>query len=360
MSRPERMLVSLLRQLCEEEGIAFTALGDGRTLRLARAGQIRHVYGFHLELNSATAQLIANDKVAAYNVLAHCGVPAVEHRQFLRPGAGSEPDTPGSEGNWRDIFAFFCRHDQDLVCKISTATGGDSVTRVQSPAALEHAVHRLFAKSRSISLSPYIEIREEYRVIMFEGRPLLTYAKERPCVIGDGQRSLFELMLADYPDYRPGRLSERLQYVPALGEKILLNWKHNLGRGARARLLEDPVLCGELHALAVQAAQALGIRFASVDIVAGPAGLAVLEINAGIMMERFARQGEREYAIALGIYRQALREMMKPTLAEPIRSKASASLRLSAHRQGLYPAGAHPLHRTERFVRDAGRPGKID
>ncbi|HEY9840536.1 MAG TPA: hypothetical protein V6D23_08790 [Candidatus Obscuribacterales bacterium] len=308
MPHPDRILIAMLAEICAEAGIRLTPLSDDWTLRLEKAGRVGHVYGYNFELNSAAAQLIASDKYATFCLLRHCGVPAIPHRMFLHPALAADylPDT----GNWAAILAFFAEHAQDVVCKLNTGSGGYHVTRARSVPELEACVYRLFRDARAICLAPFVQILNEYRIFIHHHQAPLIYRKERPFVTGDGQRRLFELVYDKY-----ARLpAESADVIPLAGATIELNWKHNLAQGAKARIVQDLELAAFLQDLALQAARALGIRLAAVDIVETPDGPAVLEVNSGIMMESFARQGEREYALARDFYRQVVLEMIEESL----------------------------------------------
>ena len=72
---------------------------------------------------------------------------------------------------------------------------------------------------------------------------------------------------------------------PASGEEVPINWRHNLGQGAEAQLIDEcDTTYKPITTLALMAANVLGIALASVDVVSTHQGLRVLEINSGIMM----------------------------------------------------------------------------
>jgi glutathione synthase/RimK-type ligase-like ATP-grasp enzyme len=226
---------------------------------------------------------------------------------------------PG-EGNWPQLSGLFKRWNSDVVCKPNDGTGGRDVFRVRDLVQLERAIHLLLAKARACAISPFVEIQDEFRVLMLDGRGLLIYRKCRPSVTGDGRRKLVDL-LADWlklhdantpaPDTKLKALGKlewtarQLQRVPLNGEKISINWRHNLGHGtAPDELMKNTAGRRRLVQLAGKAMKALRLRVASVDIVVLPNGShLVLEVNSGIMMEQFA---ETSRARALDVYRQIL------------------------------------------------------
>jgi glutathione synthase/RimK-type ligase-like ATP-grasp enzyme len=77
-----------------------------------------------------------------------------------------------------------------------------------------------------------------------------------------------------------------LDEVPAAGRRHALNWRHNLGAGAQAAVLEQgDAGAGACIAIAVEAARSIEMRFGSIDVVSVNGTWKVLEINSGVMME---------------------------------------------------------------------------
>jgi glutathione synthase/RimK-type ligase-like ATP-grasp enzyme len=67
------------------------------------------------------------------------------------------------------------------------------------------------------------------------------------------------------------------------------DWRHNLDAGAKPVLMEDGDLRAACANPAVDAANAIGITFASIDLVRVDGVWRVLEINSGVMMEALAK-----------------------------------------------------------------------
>jgi glutathione synthase/RimK-type ligase-like ATP-grasp enzyme len=120
-----------------------------------------------------------------------------------------------------------------------------------------------------VALTPFVEVDAEYRVVMLDGEPQLVYEK----LAGDGE------------------------------------WRHNLGLGGRAVDVDDDARSAVLAGLAVRAMEAIGLRFGSVDVVEVAGASFVLEINAGVMMERYGRSSEARRTRVDEIYDRAVAAM---------------------------------------------------
>ena len=102
--------------------------------------------------------------------------------------------------------------------------------------------------SAGLVISPYLAIEDEVRVVQLGDVPLVVYSKRR------------------------GR-----------------DWRHNLDAGAKPVLLEDGAARAVCVKLAIDAARAIGIVFASIDLVRVDGTWRVLEINSGVMMEALGK-----------------------------------------------------------------------
>jgi glutathione synthase/RimK-type ligase-like ATP-grasp enzyme len=146
------------------------------------------------------------------------------------------------------MFGLLRKHPNGLVIKPNEGTSGRSVFRVANAIELDAAVTEIFSSHLSLAISPYVEIADEIRVILLDDVPRVVYRKQRGS-----------------------------------------DWRHNLEFGAQPVLLEQGDARDACVALAIRAARAIGIRFASVDIVRVGAEWRVLEINSGVMMEMLGK-----------------------------------------------------------------------
>jgi glutathione synthase/RimK-type ligase-like ATP-grasp enzyme len=241
----QRIFVDAVRQYCTANGIQCEVKAQGWLIVMARGGNRRFAFGYDVGLNSAIAHRIANDKTATAEVLALCAVACIPHTLFLSPKLGKHIVPDGSR---EAMFSLLQRHPNGLVIKPNEGTSGRFVFRVTSEEELERAVEEVFSSHLSLVVSPFVEIEEEVRVILLDDVPLVVYSKER-----------------------------------------VSDWRHNLDFGGRPHLLQQGETREACVAIATKAANAIGIRFASVDVVRVGGALKILEINSGVMMEALGK-----------------------------------------------------------------------
>jgi glutathione synthase/RimK-type ligase-like ATP-grasp enzyme len=316
----ERELVRVIRDVCTDLGLLVTPLGEGWILRISRSdgSPVGHIHGYSFDLNPAATHAIACDKAATCEVLRATGVPTIEHRLILHPDMARYVP---HRGTWESLLAAWREWNCDAVVKDNAGTGGRGVSRCRTLVQLEQAVYRIFTQTQSIAISPFIDIEQELRFVMLDGKCEAMYEKVRAGVMGDGSATLLELMgrhgsirgaaLGAFLENLDEADRAQLARVPAQGEQCLLNWRHNLGQGATARFVShaEPGVA-EALAVAKRAASALHLRFGSVDVVrARGAGPRVLEANSGVMMEFLARSLPTGKQLARTVYRNAIAAM---------------------------------------------------
>jgi glutathione synthase/RimK-type ligase-like ATP-grasp enzyme len=245
MADGERIFVQAIRRYCAARGIAVDVRASGWLIAMRRGDQRHFAFGYDIGLNSAIAHRLANDKSATSEALALEGVPSIPHHLFLNPKLGKNVVGP----TWRDaMLEVFHDHPQGVVMKPNEGTSGRSVFKVTTEAELDHAVGEVFSMSAGLVISPYVAIEDEVRVVLLDDVPLVVYSKQRGT-----------------------------------------DWRHNLDAGAKPVLLEDGEVRTACAKLAIAAASAIGITFASIDVILVDGTWRVLEINSGVMMEALAK-----------------------------------------------------------------------
>jgi glutathione synthase/RimK-type ligase-like ATP-grasp enzyme len=295
MLNSQRIFVEAIKRYCAKRRISVDVRSQGWLIVMQRGTRRHFAFGYDVGLNSAMAHRLANDKSATSEVLKLSGVDCIPHALFLNPRLN---EYVAGSGSWEAMIDLLARHPNGLVVKPNEGTSGKSVFRAASKTSLELATTRIFTANLSVAIAPYVDIDDEVRVVLVDDVPAVVYSKSRPFVTGDGKRSLLELALAAVPAERrstvlPGMIvdlerSELDAIVPA-GERRVLNWRHNLESGAAPILLDQGATREACVALAVKAARAIGIRFASVDVVSVAGRWQILEVNSGVMMESLSK-----------------------------------------------------------------------
>ncbi|MGL9622249.1 RimK-like protein [Bradyrhizobium sp. U531] len=259
MASGERIFVQAIRHYCAEHGIAVDVHAGGWLIAMTSGNTRRFAFGYDIGLNSAIAHRLANDKSATSEALALANVPSIPHHLFLNPKLGEKVVGAGWRGAMLEQLA---QNPQGIVVKPNEGTSGRAVFKVTTEAELDHAIGEVFAMSTGLVISPYVAIEEEVRVILLGDVPLVVYSKQRGA-----------------------------------------DWRHNLDAGARPVLLEDGEMRTACAMLASHAARAIGIMFASIDVVRVDGEWRVLEINSGVMMEAL---GKLHPELVQGAYDAAL------------------------------------------------------
>lgn len=286
----DREIVKIINEICREERIGFKSYSADYILKLEKNHRTMFIYGNKFPNNSASIEQICNDKAALSDLLKTYKIPHVEHVYFDSPAMDKYcPDS----GNWQKMVGLLKKYkDVGIVCKPNKGTGGRNVYKVRNQKELEFAVWKIFDSSNSMSISRFYNIDNEFRVLMLGDEVQYIFRKIRPYIIGDGIHSIRELTL----DLDSGiAISDEinLKSIPSTGEKVDLSWKHNLGQGATPEIVSrGSDIFRVLSALAKRCVAALGLGFVSIDIIQTEGKYLVLEINSGVMIEKFSAYSE--------------------------------------------------------------------
>jgi D-alanine-D-alanine ligase-like ATP-grasp enzyme len=277
---------------CAEFGLAFEDVDGGTGLVVSVASPDRRIYfgagrcSWYPQ-NNATASTLASDKYFTNLILERAGVPTLGGEYFFlhdryrsyRP-AGHEID---------DALAYFGTLGASAFVKPLTGTRGDFAQALYDEASLVRYMHDVARYYDSILIQPIVS-GVEYRIFLLDDEVLYAARKHPPSVLGDGARSIRDLLIAHNAALQARGLSpaslgaERkpsLDRVLPKGERWTIPGRMNLSAGG-TMTLEAP------HSEAVvadarKAARALNLRVAAVDVFANIAGAsdatAVIEVN---------------------------------------------------------------------------------
>lgn len=314
MQNSKRILVKIVNEISREEGISIESFSHDWIIKLEKNEKINYIMGYQFGLNSASVNSICCDKSAASEIMQSFKIPHVEHYFFMSP---TNQKYIGDNGNWENISKLLNKFG-NLVCKPNEGTGGNGIYYVTNQYELESATYKIFKNNRSMAISPFYNIENEYRTIVLDGRIELIYSKERQYIVGDGKKSVKSLLLEKPQFFSKISIissvainNDEFEKILPKDEKYYINWKHNLGQGAKAIENIDNNIKEEVINLVSVVVKKLNIRFASIDVVKCNDSYKILEINSGVMMENYAQQDENTYEKAKRIYREAIFKMLE-------------------------------------------------
>lgn len=320
---------SMLVHAATKLDMTCTILSDG-AITVVKHGAVEKVFMLcRYPLNNASSSAVCADKTATAAMMAHHGIPHVKHHLFVNPSRSRLEDAT----LWETIFAYADRKKERVVCKPKDGSAGDGVVLTTDKKALETAVKALFAREKDVTLSPYLPIKHEYRVLTIHNRAEIIFKKIRPSITGDGHHPisyLIQQFLATLSSAEARKVSETLDPALATSEEVLpagnkvdLTWKDDLGPGSSCELIGG-IICEELGlplkeetshliAIASRTAAALGIALAAVDIVeiadeARPEKKwRVMEVNSAPSMAPLAKGGDHHKAVTICFMEKMLR-----------------------------------------------------
>ena len=301
----------IIQKICDEDNIRYKFLSKDWVIMLEKDGKTRFISGYKFDLNSHGLGLIADDKYALYEVLRDKGIPVIEHR-IVYNKTNKLDYAIGSNTN-EYVKEYFMKNNNHIVIKPNDGTCGHNVFNVTDINDIDKILDKLFVNNYSISMCPFYNIKNEYRVIMLEGENKLLYAKYLPIVTGDGNKTIRQLLLEFNYDYFIDKLKDsKYDRILANEEKFEYTWKYNLSQGSIAKKLNDKLLESELVKIAKQVCDEINLKFGSIDIVQTTNNnLFVLEVNSGVMLENYIRLNPDEYITAKNIYKNAIENLFK-------------------------------------------------
>lgn len=283
----------ILYEICHERNIKITTVSNNWVNILEKDGKRQYVVGSIFDnINPVATSKILDDKYALYDVLTHFNIPIIKHHLLYK------------DYDKKEVENLFNKYHSDVVIKANQGYGGKDVFHITSKKELFSQMDKLFTKNYSISLCPYYDILKEYRLIVLDKEILLMYYKIKPEVIGDGQKTINELLKEFNPSYfHDIDVSDK---VLASGEKYSYNWQFNLSSGANSCLDIEPSKKVILKNMMEEILKILPVRFCSIDIIETDGDFKVLEINSSVSVSKFMLQHVDGYEIAKNIYAKVI------------------------------------------------------
>ena len=307
----ENTIKKMFREICDELGIKCSLLSKDWIFMLEKDGVTRFLAGYKSGLNDHALGMVLDDKYALFDVLKEKRLPVAEYRIVY--GNENKEDYAIGCNNFEYVSDYFYKNNQDIVLKPNDGTCGRDVYRVRDINTLKDLYYKLTSKYFSINMGPYYNIVNEYRFIVYNGKVRIAYKKEKPVVYGDGKSTIRDLLIKFNPQYFSNRLSDsKYDKVLSSGEEFEYNWKFNLSGGGVALKIADNNLYKKLESIAIDSSSAIGLKFGSIDIIVTDDGKSlILEMNSGVMLEKYVEQFSDGYGTAKKLYTDVIEEMFK-------------------------------------------------
>jgi glutathione synthase/RimK-type ligase-like ATP-grasp enzyme len=238
-----------------QDGTRLKITGGRRPYRFWRN---KHPFNDYVEAR------LAEDKAYQYEDFVAAGLPTPITRKLFNPLADARFDRYKTHVTVAAMVAdVAAEYDFPLVVKKYRSSLAQGVFLERNVAALERRLEAIFTNSAfldNIVLVQQYVPGPEYRVVASRDELLLAYGKESEAVEVDGD----------------------------------LNPLHQAA--GRAVRVEDEGLLGELRALTARVAEVYQLGFYAIDLICGPDGLSILELNPNPMCYVYNRDnGRRDF-----------------------------------------------------------------
>lgn len=300
----------IIESICHEENINYKLLSKDYIYLLTKDGVNRFLTGYKFDNNTHAMGLVCDDKYALYDILKNLNINVCEHAIVYRPN--NDNDYAKGCNTYEYVHEYFKNHDNHIVIKPNNGTCGYGVYNITDEDEIDGILDTLFPGNFSISVCPFYEAINEYRVIMLNHECAICYAKYLPLVVGDGKSTIRELLLKFNELFFKDKLdNKKYDRVLDVGEEYKYTWKFNLSQGSVAKEIEDTEIKSKVINLAKRVSDEINLEFGSVDIINYNGELKVLEVNSGVMTENYINQFRDGYNIAKEMYRKAILNMFK-------------------------------------------------
>lgn len=297
---------------CSEFGLTFDDLSAGAGLVFSVCANGNRLYfgagrcSWYPQ-NNATASTLASDKYLTNTILERSGLASLGGDYFFLHDRHRALRPAGHERT--DALAYFGTLRATAFVKPLFGSRGDFAQAVHGDAALARYLDEVSHYYDSILLQP-LACGTEYRVFLLDDAVVYTARKYPPSLAGDGVRSIRDLLIAHNAGLRSRGLSpvsipagpdHSLDAVLPSGSRWEIPGRMNLSAGGTMVL--EALACQAPLVLARQAARALGLRVAAVDLFTGiggnPDAAAIIEVNANPSIRMLEQSGRSDLILEI-------------------------------------------------------------
>ncbi len=307
-------LQRIIKQIALENDLSYEVLSCDLVIKLTKGNKIRYINGYKFGLNSHSLGLILDDKYATYELLNSLNIKVCKHHILFRPN--NHNSYAKNYNSFDYCYDLFLKYNKNVILKVNNGTCGDGVYHITTKKELKKIYNHLLKYNFSISLCPYYDIKNEYRVILLNNEIKIMYGKINPVVIGNGKDKLIDLLKdfnINYFGYKTN-LKKNINYNKVLkkDEKFIYDFKYNLSKGSIITEDIDKETKSIISKMAKDVSKKINLGFGSIDIIkTNDDKYYVLEINSGVMIENYIKLTSDGFKKAKKVYEEAVLEMFK-------------------------------------------------
>lgn len=289
----------LLLELSASNNFSVKGFSQNYIIEVSNNKDKFYIYGNCFPLNDASSQKLCADKSALSMVLKLNDVNCLEHELYKNPDYDPTFNINLIENKLKE-------NPKGLVLKDNKGYCGNNVFWVKNKTQIKKAVNKIFKQNLDLAVCPYVDIEDEFRLIMLNGECKVCYKKVRPYVIGDGKLNVKNLIAKKYKDIKFDLPFKTLNTTPNKNEKIVLGWKHNLKWHSTPEEVVDKKLEKKLIEFAKKVVKTINLKFCSVDLYIEDDKIKVLETNSIVSMNSFANYLKENYNKTKQIFLEAV------------------------------------------------------
>ncbi|THD60023.1 MAG: hypothetical protein E7813_23925 [Bradyrhizobium sp.] len=304
---------------CAELGLAFADIDGGTGLVFSVASTTKSIHfgagrcSWYPQ-NNATASTLASDKYFTNKILERAGVPTLGGEYFFLHQRHRAHRPSGHERE--NALEYFRKLGVSAFVKPLLGSRGDFAQALHGEAALIRYLDEVARYYDSILIQPVVS-GIEHRIFVLDDEVAYSARKYPPFVLGDGGRTIRDLLAAHNEALRSHGLSPAavdgdasLDIVLPSGARWEIPGRMNLSAGG-TMVLETPRPELAAYALAKRAAKALGLRVAAVDmfteLTGDPHAMAIIEVNSNPSIRLLEQSGRDD--LILKIWRHTFSAM---------------------------------------------------
>lgn len=301
------MYQEIIKEICEENNISYKLISNKYLIMLKKDNKTKYIWGYKFDLLNQGLASAFDDKFATYEILKNNGIPVIEHNIiYSRKNKNGYAKSFNTKKYYKELFL---NYNKNIVLKTNHGSCGTGVYHITNFNKLILISNKLFKDNMSLSITPFLDIISEYRIIVLNKKVMLIYGKKSPVVIGDGKKTLKELLLEfNYDFFKDKKIKN---YIPRKGEEYIYNFKFNLQQGSVISDVSSNTK-EKLLDIVKDIMSKIDVKFCSIDIVRTKDNqYKVLEINSGVMMDNYIKLAPNGRNTAKKIYECAIMEMFK-------------------------------------------------